>query len=531
MFILLAVGCYKDKGNYDYKDVNNFEIVLSPESRNEDNTYTINQPATDTTHFTLKAEVKQTLESSKDNLFFEWISATTTNKGTVRDTIHAEEITLAFPPGKTTTYSVLCRVKDLTTDIEYFKNITIKTQVPFHDAWLLVHGAYGERKVGAIEWDVDGNMRWTADMLATMGQQAFPYLTSISYSLEGYNNWSEYKPERLLLTSAPDSSFSITPFDCKTITKWNHMRPTSLSNITISGKIFTSDVSPFMGFVDKNGHFFWGAGMGFFYEALGNEISEYRVDKFYINLGGHATLWDNENKRFMHYAINQAFRGAQDRMDDMNNAQITYLTVIPSEEMQDKEILYAGRGTKSAIYDEELSMFIAKDNTGTCYLYQFAYEGGKDDKAKGKEDDKEDDKDDDSNIGKVQRDTLHTIRFNERTLFAASDEFNEQLFYAQDNQMFCLNLNTEESINFHNVEGTIKQMAFRISNFAYQQEEKAHQNMKIIGLVVQKANGTDEFQEIYLDNAGDVTDVKTYALDGVSSIVDFAYTHSNRVFK
>lgn len=531
MFILLAIGCYKDKGNYDYKDVNNFEIVLSPASTNENNNYTINQPAVDTAHFTLKAEVKQTLESGMDNLFFEWISATTANGETIRDTVNTEEITLAFPPGKSTRYTVLCRIKDLTTDIEYYKDITVKTQVPFHDAWLLAHGADGERKVGAIEWDAGGNMRWTADILSTMGQQAFPHLTSITYTQEGsLDGWQ--RTERLLLTSAPDSCFAVTPFDCKMMNTWNAMRPVNRPSVKIAGKIFGSDISEYMGFVGEDGHFYWGRIMGYFYEAKGNQVPGYHVDRFYINRNGFATLWDDVNKRFMYYSNRDNYNyinGAWDpnyaqRQDNANIAEIDYLSSIPASEMQDKEILYAGRGTKQVADEEEPALFIAKDEEGICYLYQFFYDGGDDDK--GKDDDK-----DDGSVGKVQRDTLHTIYFNERTLFAASDEFNEQLFYAQDNQLFRLNLNTEESINFHNVEGTIKQMAFRLSNTPQGGDpDIARPNMRIIGLVVHKANGTDEFQEIHLDIAGDVTDVITYPLDGVSSIVDFTYTNVNRKF-
>lgn len=539
LFVLLAVGCYKDKGNYDYKDVNNFEIVLSPESPNEDNTYTINQPAADSAHFTLKADIRQTLESGKENLSFEWLSvmaiqekkpypaapAVTT---TIRDTVHAEEITLSFPPGKESTASVLCRVKDLTTDIEYYKNITVKTQVPFHDAWLLAHGAYGQRKVGAIEWDVDGNMRWTEDILATMGQQAFPYLTSISYSPIGSFEGS-LQTERLLLTSAPDSSFSITPFNCQTLNTWNIMRPINAPLVKIAGKIFTSDNDCHMGFTDKTGHFFWGRSMGFFYEAWGNEVPGYHVDRFYINREGYATLWDDVNKRFMYYNFqdNDDYNTwGKDRQDVANTAEIAYFESVSTVEMQDKEILYAGRGTKSVEDQEESTLFIARNRyTGKCYLYQFSYAGGKGGKAKGKDDDK----DDGSSIGTVERDSLRTIRFNERTLFAASDQYNDQLFYAQDNQLFRLILSTQESINFYSVEGTIKQFAFRLSNHPQgAKPEIARPNMQIIGLVVQKANGTDEFQEIYLDIAGDVTDVKTYTLDGVSSIVDFAYTYTNR---
>ncbi|MDE7074990.1 MAG: hypothetical protein K2O69_08135 [Odoribacter sp.] len=532
LFILLAVGCYKDRGNYDYKDVNDFEIVLSPASTNENNSYTINQPAIDTAHFTLKAEVKQTLENEKDNLFFEWISTTTVNRVTIQDTIHAEEITLAFPPGKTTSYSVMCRVKDLTTDIEYYKNITVKTQVPFHDAWLLVHGADGERKLGAIEWDVDNNMRWTEDMLTIMGQQAFPHLTSITYTPMGYTPMEYREGERLLLTSAPDSSFVIRPFDCTRIADWNTMRPINSPNIKIKGKIFGSDVNLYMGFVDESGRFFWGRNMGYFYEAWGNQVPGYHVDRFYINNQGYATLWDDVNKRFMYYNFqqNEGYdMWGQTRQDSKNTAEISYFESIPAAEMQDKEILYTGRGTKSVGNggDEESTLFIAKDGTGVCYLYQFSY-NSKDDEDKDKGRGKDEDQGNGSAIGKVVRDTLHTLRFNERTLFAASDEYNEQLFYVQDNQLFRLNLNNEENINLHNVEGTIKQFAFRLSNVMPGMPDK--ENMRIIGLVVQKIDGTNEFQEIHMDNAGDVTDVKTYQLDGVTTIIDFTYTNVNRVF-
>lgn len=519
LFIGLTVGCYKDKGNYDYKQVNDFKIVLSPESTTEDNGYTVNQPAV-TSYFTLTANVEQTLESGKDNLAFEWISATTVDGETVRDTVNTEEITLAFPPGTSTEYSLMCRVKDLTTDIEYYKSASVKTQVPFHDAWLLVHGAYGERKLGAIEWDVEGNMRWTADILETMGQQAFPYMTSITYTMFGGINMIT-APECLLLTSEPDSSFAITPFDCKTMTNWNQMRPINFPNVRIAGKILApwKQYVSFMGFKNETGRFFFGGNLGFFYEAWGDQVPGYHVDKFYINKEGFATLWDNKNKRFMYYQIPSDFMYAQDRLDNLNTAQIAYLEIIPAIEMQDKEILYAGRGTKSVGDQEETSLFIAKDEIGS-YLYEFSY--GKDGK------DGKDDKNDGSNIGNVIRDTLHTLNFNKNTLFATSDAYNEQLFYTQENQLFRLILNSEESIPVHNVEGTIKQIAFRIPEKVVGYEA----NTRVIGLIVQKTDGTDEFQEIYLDTAGDVEDVKTYPLDGVTSIVDFTYTNAgNNRFK
>ena len=46
LLLTLALGsCYKDKGNYGYKDVNDFEVTVTPAPADkETNIYLVNQP-------------------------------------------------------------------------------------------------------------------------------------------------------------------------------------------------------------------------------------------------------------------------------------------------------------------------------------------------------------------------------------------------------------------------------------------------------------------------------------------------------
>ena len=63
LLLTLALGsCYKDKGNYGYKDVNDFEVTVTPAPADkETNIYLVNQPGATTETFLLTAEGKQTL--------------------------------------------------------------------------------------------------------------------------------------------------------------------------------------------------------------------------------------------------------------------------------------------------------------------------------------------------------------------------------------------------------------------------------------------------------------------------------------
>ena len=153
LLLTLALGsCYKDKGNYGYKDVNDFEVTVTPAPADkETNIYLVNQPGATTETFLLTAEGKQTLNNSEENLEYIWYrTLNVEDKKVSSDTITGKENLMELPATKKSKWQVLLVVRDKSLDIEHYSNITVKTKVPFTNSWLFVHGAAGERKIGCL---------------------------------------------------------------------------------------------------------------------------------------------------------------------------------------------------------------------------------------------------------------------------------------------------------------------------------------------------------------------------------------------
>ena len=148
-------GCYEDKGNYDYKKVNDLEsITFLPEPTERTETscnYRYRQPSLDTLRVTYTPVVTQSDVTGEDNLEFQWITSKTVNKKTVLDTLRSKELTLKFAPKKKTSYAPLFKVIDHSTGVEYYTKFNMNTVVPFVNSWFVLHGAQGDRKLGVVE--------------------------------------------------------------------------------------------------------------------------------------------------------------------------------------------------------------------------------------------------------------------------------------------------------------------------------------------------------------------------------------------
>ena len=61
---LLQTGCYDDKGDYDYHDVNTMEIVI-PETK-------LRMPKEEAVEVSIMPQISQTLEQNEEELLFQW---------------------------------------------------------------------------------------------------------------------------------------------------------------------------------------------------------------------------------------------------------------------------------------------------------------------------------------------------------------------------------------------------------------------------------------------------------------------------
>ena len=441
--------------------------------------------------FRLVAEGKQTLNGSEDNLEYTWYRTLSIDKKEVsKDTITGKENLMELVAAKKSEWRILLVVRDKSMNLEYYKSLTVQTKE-------------GDRKLGSLSWNTTGEAEVTPDMMAAMGQPGYPEMTRINYAIAGAESYLE--TERLFLISAPDSINYIFPFNCKVMGNprqmgipgtvkikelispkqtWN----ASLGMITEDGKLYFSDRS----------------GVPEFKMTSGNVASNYKVDMAYMDSQGYITMWDNTNKRLMYY-----LEGA-----------LGYMGTLGAKDLQGKKGLWLGRDAQTVGTDQEPCLFIAKsESNDKCYLYRISYTAKDDKMTKG------DDGKDEYAYGSVTCDSIHAWGFTEQTKFAVTDYFQDQFFFTEDNTLYRGIMASGEKIQLYTAPGTIKKIAFRFTNETSVNEFRGY--LRILGLLVTNADGTDEIHELHLSNAGDVEEKHVYDLGNVS-VVDWAFSEVNR---
>lgn len=532
LFVVFLYSCYEDKGNYDYKELNDFQLKFTPAPPSETFVYLLNQPSGDTLLYTISAEIKQTVTQGQDNLEFLW----TSTHGDVTDSVYSKDITLRIPPNEKSVFNLMCKVRDKNLNIEYYQNATVKTEIPFHDSWFLLHGDMGSRKIGAIQWDGEGNSRWDNDIMTVSKRPQIKNATDIAYGTMGTSIPGDFlRNERLLISVGSDSIVSFLPFDLQPAeTPWNIVRPVNVTNVDIAS-MKAHGQKEYVGILDKDGKFYWARTGHFIYAARSQNIhNNYHIDNYYINQEGIVTLWDNSAKKFMYYKMgNSSYDpwNGTNRQDDTNDTEMVYYEDIGTDEMTDKIVLWAGRGTQTTKSIEN-SLFVVKDEvTQKCYLYNFVFDDGKGGEKKSANllaKDKDKDKSE-YTLMKVKRDSLLNVKFDDNALFATSNAFNEQLFYTDENELYRCVLGTEEVVPLINFDGKIKQMRFRISNEYGIGGEVTSKNLRTIGVVIEGPNGKDLFKEIYLDTAGDIIKISDFNYD-YGKIEKIEFTATQRRF-
>mgnify|MGYP000874002121 FL=1 len=505
LLLMLVSACYKDKGNYDYKNVNDFEVTLTPAPANEElSIYLINHPAMKADTFRLVAEGKQTLNGSEDNLEYTWYRTLSIDKKEVsKDTITGKENLMELVAAKRSEWQILLVVRDKSMNLEYYKSLTVQTKVPFYNSWLFLHGEEGDRKLGSLSWNTTGEAEVTPDMMEAMGQPGYPEMTRINYAIAGAESYLE--TERLFLISAPDSINYIFPFNCKVMGNSRQMGiPGTVKIKELISPKQTWNAS--LGMITEDGKLYFSnkSGVPEFKMTSGNVASNYKIDMAYMDSQGYITVWDNTNKRLM-YFIEEA---------------LGYMGTLSSNELQGKKGLWLGRDAQTVGTDQEPCLFIAKsESNDKCYLYRISYTAKDDKMTKG------DDGKDEYAYGSVTCDSTQAWGFTEQTKFAVTDYFQDQFFFTEDNTLYRGIMASGEKIQLYTAPGTIKKIAFRFTNETSVNEFRGY--LRILGLLVTNADGTDEIHELHLSNAGDVEEKHVYDLGNVS-VVDWAFSEVNR---
>ncbi len=197
LLTLLFVGCYEDKGNYDYTldTMNEIKsVTFSPaiSKGGSGNVIEVQQPLTeDDRTRRVEASVEQTLATNLDDLEFYWCRSYTDEEGkNVKDTLHSKGyLDIDFPVGKDMTYNIFLQIYDKTTTLSHYSSFKMSTRPLFKNSLFVLHGKEGERKVGNIEVIGEETKIYTDIKTATKDKNHYENVTGFSYTT--YNNITE----------------------------------------------------------------------------------------------------------------------------------------------------------------------------------------------------------------------------------------------------------------------------------------------------------------------------------------------------
>ena len=142
---LLLGSCYKDKGNYDYHEIN--DIVITTDK------YSYITPKEGTTTYEIKPTITQTMTTGTENLTYEWKM----QKGALTWEVvgHDPTYLLTVTPSDTQPIVLRLAVTDTTLDIITYEEITVKNISKFNQTWFLLQDIGGQAVLGCVDGEDD----------------------------------------------------------------------------------------------------------------------------------------------------------------------------------------------------------------------------------------------------------------------------------------------------------------------------------------------------------------------------------------
>lgn len=497
-------GCYDDKGNYDYRDINDVTVKMMPEAA--DGFYRYKLRPTESFDVTYTPQVTQSFAQDEKNLEYRWRVSyyDEAKQGMVTDSAATKELTLTFPPAKPRMYSVVFQLTDISTNVSTYLSMSMRTVNPYINSWLVLNGEAGKRRISSIEEPDSVGYVFTENAYTDMGNT--PRFQNASQLIYCHRLRDNYGAPEWLLVLAPDSLTAVAPFSMACERNTGELLPSELVNgnrklqygicPTLEGMTLLADDAhtlyyltdqmvmnkqPFkkVRIMDQN------------YQEVG-----YSADLAGTSPGqDNVLIWDENKREFMRLVGNWGGEGEIITAEDGE----------PWWKNTGMEVLWLGPDN---VYYEDaknrVAMVIARDTRkGECFAYHYEY-GDK---------------------SVFVCDTLGKMNVNSDSKFGVSAAFVDQFFYTADSRLYLFNVASQEAIELYDAGSPIRQMKFRLTERP-KSREHGEEYMRSIGLVVDKG-ANDELHEVRLNTAGDVTSAKVF--DGFGKIQDICFTFIDRI--
>lgn len=538
MLSSLLASCYEDKGNYDYDEsISDISVKLNQ-------SYGVRKADTEMT-YTINPEIK-TNDGDKSYLKYTWVMNTTSANSSRNDTIgHDESLTLTMDPNDPNfvyKYYIKLYVTDTRTNAKTMAPTTVEVGKPYTKAWMVLHEKDNHAELGAVEY-IGSVMMVTPDAYKQeTGKDLTGQPVSLSYMQKQPNKsyWLYTADSQLFVTTTngEESGLVDQTNKFKLMATWTQLfSPLQIGNVDFND--FQAQACPNYGLLFcSKGHMFSQCSTSpVLFQMSPEDIltGECNISKFAA--GPHTALgYDNASHRFVHIALQSSpdFWGGYKPSGIKKNApikRIAYKNGVdardPNHIPENENVInivngYHYQRTGVAIWQRYNCYAYSLAPGNMSHVYIFSYYA----------------------LTHANEATMTNVfefptpeGINENTPMTSGATFNNIIFYAAGNKVYKLDISTGSSKVIYqsdDARASISCLRMAINPFSWNDgndnlgaADYGHPFSRLLGVAVNKSDGTGELVVLQLNAAGKVDDdhkfPSTQIHKGFGKIKDIAF--------
>lgn len=538
MLSSLLASCYEDKGNYDYDEsISDISVKLNQ-------SYGVRKADTEMT-YTINPEIK-TDDGDKSYLKYTWVMNTTSANSSRNDTIgHDESLTLTMDPNDPNfvyKYYIKLYVTDTRTNAKTMVPTTVEVGKPYTKAWMVLHEKDNHAELGAVEY-IGSVMMVTPDAYKQeTGKDLTGQPVSLSYMQKKTSKyyWLYEADSQLFVTTTngEESGLIDQTNKFKLMATWTQLfSPLQIGNVDFND--FQSQACPQYGLLlCSKGHMFSQCSTSpvlFQMSPEENLTGDCSISKFAA--GPHTALgYDNASHRFVHIALQSApdFWGGYKPSGIKKNApikRIAYKNGVdardPNHIPENENVInivngYHYQRTGTAIWQRYNCYAYSLAPGNMSHVYVFSYYA----------------------LTHANEATMTNVfefptpeGIDENTPMTSGATFNNIIFYAAGNKVYKLDISTGSSKVIYqsdDTRATISCLRIAVGQFSWSDgkdnlgtDTYEHPFSRLLGVAVNKSDGTGELVVLQLNAAGKVDDdhkfPSTQIHKGFGKIKDIAF--------
>ena len=516
---LAMASCYEDEGNYTYtegiEDIQvKLEKIYGVRKSKEKMTYTITPTI-------------QTPDNDKSYLEYLWVSNTQSPTATQVDTLGTQEqVNIEIDPdSKDFAYKYYLRlyVKDKRFNTETMRATQLEIIKPYAYSWVVLHEQNEHAELGAVEY-VGSDIYVTPDAYTKERGESLtgkPLNMVVGQSKTDFSYWGYDAMSKLYVntTNPKESGLYSQAEEFKLMADWSQLFfPTQYENLDLNNLQFAQSANSGLVIYSKGrayNNIYYSA---FAFEMVPDPTLLHGYDISKVVAGPHtAVSFDQKNHRFLHMPLQRSgfWMGINQQQIQDGSPIMTIVkrednAIDPDHVPEDIKIIGCCNGyhysqQNPAIWQKYTGYMFGLGAGNTFHAYVFHYYG----LTSGSE----------VSIP-YHFEFITPEGINENTPFASGFEYNNIVFYGAGNKVYKLDISTGKStMIYQHEESTAQVSCLKMAVDGYVgfdgnddegSETYGHPYTRLLGVGINKADGTGDVIVLQLNSAGKVDVDKKY---------------------